>query len=582
MPTLRKRIKNAWNVFTSRDPTEQPVFHDYGISYGYRPDRIRLTRGNERSIVNAVYNRIAIDVASIDVKHVKTDENDVFIEEIDSFLNDVLQTEANIDQTGRNLMIDAVISLLDEGVIAIVPVDIDEDEETDSFDVLSLRVAKIIQWYPEHVKVRVYNEKTGYKQDIVINKRSVCVVENPFYSVMNEPNSTLQRLIRKLNLLDAIDEQTGSGKLDIIIQLPYVIKTEARKKQAEDRRKDIEAQLAGSKYGIAYTDGTERITQLNRPAENNLLTQIEYLTSMLYSQLGITEEVLNGTADEKTMLNYYNRTIEPIMSAIIDEMKRKLLTWNARKEGQSIKFFRNPFKLVPVTEMAELADKFEDDKNIIKECLGDDLILYMEWLVPHTVKYPEDRYHRAYVFDVYSISQERYLDTHIAYEIADKLGIPKVPIFYEGEFISYEHCKSFVGRTELGGEYGEGVVVKGNNKSLKFVGEKFAESHNHKVKEISIEELEAQAHRLQITEGIVTKARVHKILNKLVDENIIEQDWDEKSLGIISKHLPKLIFEDCMKEESETVKLVSDFGKLAAKTAMRLSREICEEKGECA
>lgn len=358
MPTLRKRIKNAWNVFTSRDPTEQPVFHDYGISYGYRPDRIRLTRGNERSIVNAVYNRIAIDVASIDVKHVKTDENDVFIEEIDSFLNDVLQTEANIDQTGRNLMIDAVISLLDEGVIAIVPVDIDEDEETDSFDVLSLRVAKIIQWYPEHVKVRVYNEKTGYKQDIVINKRSVCIVENPFYSVMNEPNSTLQRLIRKLNLLDAIDEQTGSGKLDIIIQLPYVIKTEARKKQAEDRRKDIEAQLAGSKYGIAYTDGTERITQLNRPAENNLLTQIEYLTSMLYSQLGITEEVLNGTADEKTMLNYYNRTIEPIMSAIIDEMKRKLLTWNARKEGQSIKFFRNPFKLVPVTEMAEIADKF--------------------------------------------------------------------------------------------------------------------------------------------------------------------------------------------------------------------------------
>lgn len=358
MPTLRKRIKNAWNVFTSRDPTEQPVFHDYGISYGYRPDRIRLTRGNERSIVNAVYNRIAIDVASIDVKHVKTDENDVFIEEIDSFLNDVLQTEANIDQTGRNLMIDAVISLLDEGVIAIVPVDIDEDEETDSFDVLSLRVAKIIQWYPEHVKVRVYDEKTGYKRDIVINKRSVCVVENPFYSVMNEPNSTLQRLIRKLNLLDAIDEQTGSGKLDIIIQLPYVIKTEARKKQAEDRRKDIEAQLAGSKYGIAYTDGTERITQLNRPAENNLLTQIEYLTSMLYSQLGITEEVLNGTADEKTMLNYYNRTIEPIMSAIVDEMKRKLLTWNARKEGQSIKFFRNPFKLVPVTEMAEIADKF--------------------------------------------------------------------------------------------------------------------------------------------------------------------------------------------------------------------------------
>lgn len=358
MPTLRKRIKNAWNVFTTRDPTEQPVFHDYGISYGYRPDRIRLTRGNERSIVNAVYNRIAIDVASIDVKHVKTDENDVFIEEIDSFLNDVLQTEANIDQTGRNLMIDAVISLLDEGVIAIIPVDIDEDEETDSLDVLSLRVAKIIQWYPEHVKARVYNEKTGYKQDIVINKRSVCIVENPFYSVMNEPNSTLQRLIRKLNLLDAIDEQTGSGKLDIIIQLPYVIKTEARKKQAEDRRKDIEAQLAGSKYGIAYTDGTERITQLNRPAENNLLTQIEYLTSMLYSQLGITEEVLNGTADEKTMLNYYNRTIEPIMSAIVDEMKRKLLTWNARKEGQSIKFFRNPFKLVPVTEMAEIADKF--------------------------------------------------------------------------------------------------------------------------------------------------------------------------------------------------------------------------------
>lgn len=374
MPTLRKRIKNAWNVFTSRDPTEQPVFHDYGISYGYRPDRIRLTRGNERSIVNAVYNRIAIDVASIDVKHVKTDENDVFIEEIYSFLNDVLQTEANIDQTGRNLMIDAVISLLDEGVIAIVPVDIDEDEETDSFDVLSLRVAKIIQWYPEHVKVRVYNEKTGYKQDIVINKRSVCVVENPFYSVMNEPNSTLKRLLRKLSLLDVTDDRINSGKLDLLIQLPYTIKTESRKQQADNRRKEIETQLVNSKYGIAYTDGTEKVTQLNRPIENNLMKQVEYLTSMLYSQLGMTTTVLDGTADEKTMLNYYNRTIEPILAAIVDEMKRKFLSKTARTQGQTILYYRDPFKLVEINHIAEIADKFTRNEiltsNEVRQIVG--------------------------------------------------------------------------------------------------------------------------------------------------------------------------------------------------------------------
>lgn len=358
MPTLSNRIKNAWNAFTSRDPTEVSTFRDIGVSYGYRPDRIRLTRGNERSIVTAVYNRIAIDVATIDVKHVRVDKNGVFVEEIDSYLNEVIQLEANIDQTGRALFMDAVMSLLDEGVIAIVPTDTDNDPEKGTFDVLSMRVGKILQWYPKHVKVRVYDENSGRKRDIVMSKEAVCIVENPLYAVMNEPNSTLQRLIRKLNLLDAIDEQTGSGKLDIIIQLPYVIKTEARRNQAEQRRKDIEAQLAGSKYGIAYTDGTERITQLNRPAENNLMNQIEYLTSMLYSQLGITEDVFKGTADEKTMLNYYNRTIEPILSAIVEEMRRKLLTPTGRTQGQSIMFFRNPFKLVPVEQMAEIADKF--------------------------------------------------------------------------------------------------------------------------------------------------------------------------------------------------------------------------------
>ena len=360
MPKFTDRLAHAWNAFLSREPTQvtqQSFFGGYVSSY--RPDRVRLTRGSDRTIETSIYNRIAIDVAQISIHHVRLDQNGMFSEIIDSGLNKALNVEANIDQTGRELIRDAVLSMLDEGCVAIVPIETTIDPtKSGSYDINSLRVGKIIQWFPRQVKVEVYNDRVGKKQELVLDKEMVCIVENPLYSVMNEPNSTLQRLIRKLSLLDAVDEQTGSGKLDLIIQLPYVIKTDARRQQAEDRRKDIEMQLAGSKYGIAYTDGTERITQLNRPAENNLLKQIEYLTSMLYSQLGMTEEIFNGTADEKTQLNYYNRTIEPIISAIVDNMIRKFLTKTARTKSQSIKFFRDPFRLVPVNELADIADRF--------------------------------------------------------------------------------------------------------------------------------------------------------------------------------------------------------------------------------
>lgn len=366
------RLKHAWNAFTGTDYT---TYQDVGPGYSSRPDRIRLTKGNERSIITSVYNRIALDVAALNVQHIRLDENGRFLSVIQDGLNTCLTVEANIDQTARAFIQDIVVSMLDEGCVAIVPVDTTYDPSvTGSYDIQTMRVGKILDWYPQHVRVRLYNERTGAKENILVPKSTVAIVENPLYAVVNEPNSTMQRLIRKLNLLDVIDEQSGSGKLDLIIQLPYVIKTEARRQQAENRRKDIEAQLSGTKYGIAYADGTERITQLNRSVNNNLMSQIEYLTSMLYSQLGITQSILDGTADEKTMLNYNSRTIEPIISAIVDEMKRKFLTKTARSQSQSISFFRDPFKLVPVNDIAEIADKFTRNEimtsNEIRQVIG--------------------------------------------------------------------------------------------------------------------------------------------------------------------------------------------------------------------
>ena len=371
--TIGSRFKNAWNAFFSRDPT--PIFDNSGNSSSYRPDRYRPTRGNERSIITAINNRIAIDVAAIPIRHVRLDEDGGYLNTIDSGLNNCLNLEANLDQTGRAFIQDAVLSMLDEGCVALVPTvtDINPDY-TDSYDIYEIRTGKITEWYPKKVKVEVYNDTTGRKQQIIRPKRKVAIIENPMYSVMNEPNSTMQRLIRKLKLLDAVDEQSSSGKLDLIIQLPYVVKTETRRQQAENRRKEIEEQLTGSKYGIAYTDGTERITQLNRAVENNLLKQVKYLTSMLFSQLGITQTILDGTADEKTILNYRNRIIEPILSAIVDAMKVRFITKTARTQGQSISFFMEPFKLVPVSEIAEIADKFTRNEimtsNEIRQIVG--------------------------------------------------------------------------------------------------------------------------------------------------------------------------------------------------------------------
>ena len=370
---ISDRLQHAWNAFMNRDPTYN--YQDLGNSYSIRPDRPRFTRGNERSIVTSVYNRIALDVSAISIQHVRLDDNGRFKEQMNTSLNSCLTLSANTDQTGRAFIQDAVMSMLDEGCVAIVPIDTTTDPNiSDSYDILTMRTAKILDWYPNHVRIRVYNEKIGRQEETIVPKKMVAIVENPLYAVINEPNSTMQRLVRKLGLLDVTDEQTASGKLDLIIQLPYVIKTEARRQQAEERRKSIEMQLAGSKYGIAYTDGTERITQLNRSLENNLMKQIEYLTSMLYSQLGITQSILDGTADEKTMLNYYSRTIEPIISAIVDEMKRKFLTKTARSQHQSIVFFRDPFKLVPVNDIAEIADKFTRNEimtsNEIRQIVG--------------------------------------------------------------------------------------------------------------------------------------------------------------------------------------------------------------------
>lgn len=370
--SFRSRLKHAWNAFLIRD---RPVYRGGEVSYGYRPDRVRFTRGNERTIVTSVINRIGIDCAAIKMVHARMDEDDRFLKEIDSGLNNCLNVEANIDQTGRAFIQDMVMSLMDEGCIAIVPVDTTSSPlMTNGYDIQSLRVGKVIEWYPDRVRIRLYNDQTGRQEEVTLPKSMVGIVENPLFAVMNEPNSTMQRLIRKLALLDVVDEQTSSGKLDLIIQLPYVIKTEARRKQAEERRKLVEDQLAGSKYGIAYTDGTERITQLNRSLDNNLMKQIEYLQNLLWSQLGITQAVMDGTADDKTMLNYYNRTIEPIVSAIVLEMRRKFLTKTARSQHQSIVFFNDPFKLVPVAQLADVADKFRRNEilssNELRQIVG--------------------------------------------------------------------------------------------------------------------------------------------------------------------------------------------------------------------
>ena len=371
---IRDRLQHAWNAFVYNDNSYTNPQNLGGFST-YKPDRVHFSRGVEKSIVTSVYNRLALDVSSIAIKHVRLDDNGRYIEEINSGLQNCLNLEANIDQTGRAFLQDVVMSMLDEGCVAIVPVDTTVNPAVSgSYEINTMRTGKILEWYPAHVRVRVYNDKKGIHEEITLPKSTIAIIENPLYAVINEPNSTMQRLIRKLNLLDVVDEQTSAGKLDLIIQLPYVIKSEARRKQAEERRKDIEMQLAGSKYGIAYTDGTERITQLNRPAENNLMKQVEYLTNMLYSQLGLTQSILEGSADEKTMLNYYNRTVEPIVSAIVDEIKRKFLTKTARAQKQSIMFFRDPFKLVPVENIAEIADKFTRNEiltsNEIRQIVG--------------------------------------------------------------------------------------------------------------------------------------------------------------------------------------------------------------------
>ena len=372
MPSLTQRLQNAWNAF--RNPRD-PTFTNYGVGTYYRPDRHRFSHGNERSIVTTIFNRIAVDCAAIDIEHVRLDDNGRYTDTIKSGLNDCLTFSANIDQTGKAFIEDIVQSMFDEGVVAVVPVDVSSDPYmSSSYDILTMRTGKVVEWHPQHVRVRLYNDRTGRQEELMLAKTAIAIIENPFFSVMNEPNSTLQRLIRKLNLLDYIDEQSSSGKLDLIIQLPYVIKTEARRQQAEARRKDIEMQLAGSKYGIAYTDGTERITQLNRSIENNIWGEIKDLTTMLYNQLGITEAILNGTADEQTMINYYNNTIVPIMSAIADELQRKFISRTARSQGQAIRYYRDAFKLTPVATLAELADKFTRNEiassNEIRAIIG--------------------------------------------------------------------------------------------------------------------------------------------------------------------------------------------------------------------
>lgn len=375
MASIGARLKHAWNAFANQDPTAWLRSYNEATSFGGRPDRVRFTFSNERSIISSIYNRLAIDVSSISIRHVRLDEEDRYVGSLDSGLNNCLTLEANPDQGPTAFRQDIAMTLFDKGVIAIVPVDTSINPSTSGgFDIRTLRVGEIKAWHPRHVRVSVYNEAKGIREEVTLEKKFVAIVENPLYSVMNEPNSTLQRLIRKLNMLDAVDEQSSSGKLDLIIQLPYVIKSEARRQQAEQRRKDIEFQLKGSQYGIAYTDGTEKVTQLNRPAENNLLKQVEYLTQMLYAQLGLTEEVMNGTADEKTMINYYNRTVKPILDAVTEGMRRAFLTKTARSQKQWIMYFRDPFSLVTVTDLAEISDKFTRNEilsaNEIRSFIG--------------------------------------------------------------------------------------------------------------------------------------------------------------------------------------------------------------------
>lgn len=370
---LIDRFKRAVNVF-AREPTRRD-YYDTGPGYSYRPDRVRFSRGNERSIVTSVYNRIALDASAINIRHVILDDEGRYKQNAEDGLHNCLTLEANKDQTGRAFLQDVVMSMMDEGCVAIIPIDTTDDPaDTDSYGILTMRTGKILEWYPNHVLVRAYNDRTGRQEDIKLLKSTIAIIENPFFAVMNEPSSTMQRLIYKLNLLDSIDEQSGSGKLDLIVQLPYTVKTELKRNQANQRKKDLEMQLSGSKYGIAYIDAAEKVTQLNRSVDNNLMTQIEYLTNLLFSQLGITQSILDGTADEKTMLNYYNRTIEPIVSAIVDEMKRKFLTKTARSRNHSIQFFRDPFKLVPVNDIAEIADKFTRNeimtKNEMRQIIG--------------------------------------------------------------------------------------------------------------------------------------------------------------------------------------------------------------------
>jgi len=371
---FKDRLSHAWNAFVNMDNRNAGAA-DYGTSYSIRPDRSRLGVTNERSIISSVYTRIAIDVASIPIRHVRLDDEERYIGDVKSGLNNCLTVEANLDQAARDIFQDVVTTMFDKGIAAVVPVDTSiKPENGGSFDIRTMRVGEILQWFPKHIRVSLYNEETGRREEVIVEKRFTAIIPNPFYQVMNEPNSTLQRLLRKLNLLDSVDEQSSSGKLDMIIQLPYVIKSEARRQQADQRRRDIEFQLKGSQYGIAYTDGTEKITQLNRPAENNLLKQVEFLTSLLYSQLGITQNVMDGTADEATMLNYYSRTVDPIISGIVQEMRRKFLTKTARTQGQSIAYFRDAFKLVPISQLAEIADKFTRNEilssNEIRQVIG--------------------------------------------------------------------------------------------------------------------------------------------------------------------------------------------------------------------
>ena len=370
-----ERLKHTWNLFVYDESPKRRSPTNYGVSYYQNPNRVRFSRGNERTIVTSVYNRIALDAAAIEIRHVKMDNNNRFLDYISSGLDNCLSVEANIDQTARNFIQDIVSSLLDEGCVAVVPIDTSFDPNvTNSYDIQTMRVGKITQWYPDKVTVLLYNDSTGLKQEVTIPKRQVAIIENPLYAVMNEPNSTMQRLIKKLSLMDSADEEIASGNLDLIIQLPYAVKTESRRNLAESRRKEVEEQLNGSRYGVAYIDGTEHVTQLNRPVENNLMKQVEYLTAQLYSQLGLTQTIMDGTADENTMNNYYNRTIEPILSAIVDEFNRKFLTKTARTQKQAIMYFRDPFRLIPVTSISEMADKFTRNEimtsNEIRQLVG--------------------------------------------------------------------------------------------------------------------------------------------------------------------------------------------------------------------